>query len=67
MIFLSILYFLPMAIAIYRSHPKAGRIVLVNLLLGCTQIGWVVALFWAVSPFKEDKEQLNPVDPEDSW
>jgi hypothetical protein len=67
MICLSILYFLPMAIAIYRSHPKVGRIVLVNLLLGCTQIGWVVALIWATSAIKEEAQPQGAVDPDDDW
>jgi hypothetical protein len=41
------LYFLPSIIAISRDHRNAGPIFLLNLLLGWTFIGWVVALVWS--------------------
>ena len=49
---LVLLYLTPMSIAHRRSHPKANSIEVLNLLLGWTLIGWVVALVWActVSP-----------------
>jgi hypothetical protein len=49
---LILLYLAPMAIAHKRSHPSAGSIEVLNILLGWTLIGWVVALIWArtVSP-----------------
>lgn len=42
------LFFLPTVIAILRRHRNALAIFLVNLLLGWTGIGWVVALIWSV-------------------
>ncbi|MEN8613689.1 superinfection immunity protein [Dehalogenimonas sp. THU2] len=43
-----VIYFLPTTIAIARKRRNTGAIFLLNLLLGWTFIGWVVALVWAV-------------------
>ena len=43
-----VMYFLPSIIAIVRSKRDIAGIVLLNLFLGWTMIGWVVALVWAV-------------------
>lgn len=43
------LYFLPMIVAIRRQHHQKGAIIVINLLLGWTFIGWVVALAMACS------------------
>lgn len=40
------LYFLPTLMALGR-HPSAGGILVLNLFLGWTLLGWVVALAWA--------------------
>jgi len=42
-----VLYFLPSIIAMVRSKRDTVSIVLLNLFLGWTLIGWVVALVWA--------------------
>lgn len=42
-------YFLPTIIATLRNHRNAGAIVAVNVLLGWTFIGWVVALVWSMT------------------
>jgi hypothetical protein len=42
-------YWIPTLIAFVRHHPSAGGIAVLNLLLGWTFIGWVVALVWALS------------------
>ena len=39
--------FLPFIVALLRKHPQKVPIFLLNLLLGWTGIGWVVALIWA--------------------
>lgn len=44
-----LVYFLPTLIAMWRDHSGYGRIAVVNLLLGVTVIGWVVALADALS------------------
>jgi len=42
-------YLLPWAIAATRSMPNHGAIFVLNLLLGWTIIGWIVALVMACS------------------
>jgi hypothetical protein len=50
--FLILLYFLPSIVAYKRKRKNAQAILLLNLLLGWTVIGWIVSIVWAVS---EDK------------
>ncbi|WP_417787737.1 superinfection immunity protein [Stutzerimonas xanthomarina] len=45
---LVIIYFVPTFISSIRNHPNAVAITLLNLFLGWTLIGWVVALVWSV-------------------
>jgi 4-amino-4-deoxy-L-arabinose transferase-like glycosyltransferase len=49
---ISLLYFLPLAIAFSRGHKDTGPIFLVDLFLGWTLVGWVVALVWACKSMK---------------
>ena len=44
-----LLYFLPLVIANGRQHRSAGGIGTLNLLLGWTVIGWIIALIWECS------------------
>ncbi len=39
--------FLPTGVAKIRNHPNTAAIFLVNLFLGWTFLGWVVAMIWA--------------------
>ena len=41
-------YFLPTIVGVARSKRDLLSIVLLNLFLGWTLIGWVVALVWAL-------------------
>ena len=41
------LYLLPGAIAVLRGHHNAFAILLLNVLLGWTFVGWTVASVWA--------------------
>lgn len=43
------LYFLPTLIAFGRHLYSRGGILMLNLFLGWTFFGWVVALIWAVT------------------
>lgn len=43
------LYMLPGIAAAVRQHHQKNPIFLVNLFLGWTIIGWIVAMIWAVS------------------
>ncbi len=45
---LSLFYFLPVAIAFNRRRANTGAIFALNLFLGWSLIGWVVALVWAL-------------------
>lgn len=40
-------YFLPTVIVWFRRHPNGLAIYLLNLFLGWTLIGWVIALVWS--------------------
>jgi len=41
-------YFIPSIIAMWRVHKDIKKIFILNLFLGWTLIGWVIALIWAV-------------------
>lgn len=45
--FSTVMYFLPSIVALARSKRDLLAIFLLNLFLGWTVIGWVVALVWA--------------------
>jgi hypothetical protein len=45
LLFLGLMYFLPTIIG--RDKSDAGLIFLVNLFLGWTVVGWIVAFIWA--------------------
>jgi len=42
-------YFLPAIVAYRRHHHSAPAILLLDLLLGWTGIGWVLALIWSMT------------------
>jgi hypothetical protein len=43
-----VMYFLPTIIALIKSKRDAVAILLLNLFLGWSVIGWIIALVWAV-------------------
>jgi len=43
-----VMYFPPSILALARNTRDTAAIVLLNIFLGWTVIGWVVALVWAV-------------------
>jgi hypothetical protein len=45
---LSLFYFLPFAIAFNKKRANSGAIFALNLFLGWSLIGWVLALVWAL-------------------
>ena len=47
LIVVTVIYFIPALVAIYRHHRNRVAISVTNLLLGWTLIGWVVAFIWA--------------------
>ena len=46
---LALLYMLPTIIAAVQQRTNTGAIAALNVLLGWTFIGWVVALVWAMT------------------
>jgi hypothetical protein len=42
-------YLLPAFIATRRKHPNVAPIIIVNIFLGWTFLGWIVALAWSAS------------------
>lgn len=53
-------YLIPTTIAIMRSRSNTGSIFVVNLFLGWTLIGWVVALAWSVATDRINSSKQNP-------
>lgn len=47
-----VLYMLPTIVAIGRQQSNMNAIGVLNLFLGWTFIGWVVALVWAMTKSK---------------
>ncbi|MDN5851126.1 MAG: superinfection immunity protein, partial [Nitrococcus sp.] len=58
-----ITYAMPWCIAALRDHHRQYMIGLLNMLLGWTVIGWVVAFLWAAGT-KSGHEQEEQVEPE---
>lgn len=56
-------YFVPTIIAGRRKHHNLGAIIAVNLLLGWSLIGWIVALVWSLT----DPSQTVRVQPAAQW
>lgn len=46
-IFLLLIYFAPAISAAQRKHPNTAAITCLNLFLGWTGIGWIIALIWS--------------------
>ena len=52
-----LIYFIPTFIARKKNHLQKTAITLVNIFLGWTFVGWVVALVWAVMKQPESAGQ----------
>lgn len=48
------LYFAPSLIAIAREHKNAMAIMILNVFLGWTFLGWVISLVWSFTNNKKD-------------
>jgi hypothetical protein len=67
------LYLLPTIVAIFRDHPNALGIFILNLFLGWTFVFWVAALVWSVLSIRpspsivagEIRARVVPVYPDD--
>jgi hypothetical protein len=52
-------YWFPTIIAIRARKPNVGAIAILNLFLGWTFIGWVIALIWAFKVDAADVYRMN--------
>jgi len=48
-----VIHFIPTFIALWRRHPKTGGILLLNLFLSWSILGWFGALVWSLWPANE--------------
>lgn len=55
------LYFVPSMVAAERKHHNTSAIVVLNLFLGWTLVGWVVALVWANTATRSPAKAAAPV------
>lgn len=62
---LFLLYWLPTIIAIARQAHSALGVFLLNLFLGITGIGWILALIWALAADNRRHEIIVHVDRND--
>ena len=53
LVFAGAVYFMPWIIAYRRDHHQCNSIGLLNLFLGWTFLGWVIALVWSVSALRK--------------
>ena len=51
-------YFIPSLIAATRSGKRRSAIFVLNIFLGWTLVGWVVALVWALTDDYEGAERV---------
>jgi len=49
MVLLWVLYFIPSVVAFLRGHRSKVAILTLNILLGWSGVGWIVALVWALA------------------
>lgn len=54
------IYLIPYLVAVHRSHHQRGAIAVLNILLGWTLLGWIVALVWACTATKDRPSRAAP-------
>jgi hypothetical protein len=47
------LWALPIIVAGVRNHPQIGPIIILDILLGWTGIGWIIALAMSLSKIEQ--------------
>ena len=53
-----VVYFIPTIIAGNRKHPNGNSILALNIFLGWTFIGWVIAFVWACSNIETNTQTV---------
>jgi hypothetical protein len=56
-VFLAVPYFIPTIIAYRKRKANRAAILAINVLLGWTFVGWVVALVWALKVDAVDQQR----------
>jgi hypothetical protein len=56
-----LVYFIPTIVASKRKHINKASIVVINIFLGWTLVGWVVALVWVLKKPEEAQGVSNTV------
>jgi threonine/homoserine/homoserine lactone efflux protein len=49
-----LLYFIPALIAFLRGHQSWPAIAILDLLLGWSVIGWIIALIWSLTAVRRE-------------
>ena len=57
--FILIVYSLPALVAYLRKHPQRRLVGVINLFLGWTFLGWVVAFAWATTTFQPVEDAID--------
>ena len=53
MVVIGLLHFIPTVIAFMRGHQSKWAILVLNVLLGWSGIGWIIALVWSLTGVKK--------------
>lgn len=56
-------YFVPLLIAFRRKHPQVAAIGAVNVFLGWSFLGWVIALAWSLTNENGSSPPIPPGSP----
>ncbi len=59
-------YVLPLLIAIKVNHRNKVGIIIVNIFLGWTFLGWIISLVWAVNKDKEQQVVIQNIQTQNS-
>lgn len=62
-LFWLIIYMMPAIVAGARDHRQFGAILVLNLLLGWTLLGWIFALVWACMNTERDGDCRRRAGP----
>lgn len=57
-----VINFIPTFIAIKRKHSQKVTIILINIFLGWTLIGWVICLIWSCSEGKNKDDKYEKLE-----
>jgi hypothetical protein len=57
-----VIYFVPTLVAGWHRHRNSGAICALNLFLGWTFLGWIIALVWAFTRSADSRRDNYDVD-----